>query len=87
MQAMQLSVFTILPSVLLSGFLFPFAAMPGWAQIIGNVVPATHFLRVVRTVMLKGGNVGDIGGSLLAMLAILAVVSVVAMLRYRQTLD
>ncbi len=87
MQAMQLSMFTILPSVLLSGFLFPFAAMPGWAQVIGNVVPATHFLRVVRTVMLKGGGAADVGGELVAMLAILAVVSVIAMLRYRQTLD
>lgn len=87
MQAMQLSVFTILPSVLLSGFLFPFAAMPGWAQIIGNVVPATHFLRVVRTVMLKGGDVADVAGPLLAMVIILAVISTIAMLRYRQTLD
>lgn len=87
MQAMQLSMFTILPSVLLSGFLFPFAAMPGWAQIIGNAVPATHFLRVVRTVMLKGGEVGDIAGDLWALVAILVVISSVAMLRYRQTLD
>jgi ABC-2 type transport system permease protein len=87
MQAMQLSVFTILPSVLLSGFLFPFAAMPGWAQIIGNIVPATHFLRIVRSVMLKGGGVGDVGGELGALLITLAVVSVIAMLRYRQTLD
>src|SRR5690606_4855710 len=62
MQAMQLSMFTILPSVLLSGFLFPFAAMPGWAQIIGNVVPATHFLRIVRAVMLKGSGIADVGG-------------------------
>jgi ABC-2 type transport system permease protein len=87
MQAMQLSFFTILPSVLLSGFLFPFAAMPGWAQVIGSAVPATHFLRVVRTVMLKGGGMGDIAGELWALLAILVVISVVAMLRYRQTLD
>jgi ABC-2 type transport system permease protein len=87
MQAMQLSMFTILPSVLLSGFLFPFAAMPGWAQIIGSAVPATHFLRVVRTVMLKGGDIGDVAGEMWAMVAILIVISVVAMLRYRQTLD
>lgn len=87
MQAMQLSIFTILPSVLLSGFLFPFAAMPGWAQILGNVVPATHFLRVVRSVMLKGGDVGDIAGPLWALVAILLVISMVAILRYRRTLD
>jgi len=87
MQAMQLSMFTILPSVLLSGFLFPFAAMPGWAQILGNIVPATHFLRVVRAVMLKGGGVADVAGELWALIAILLVISTIAMLRYRQTLD
>jgi len=87
LQAMQLSMFTILPSVLLSGFLFPFAAMPGWAQIIGNIVPATHFLRVVRSVMLKGGTIGDVAGELWALVAILLVISIIAMLRYRQTLD
>ena len=87
MQAMQLSMFTILPSVLLSGFLFPFAAMPGWAQIIGDVVPATHFLRIVRAVMLKGGGLVDVGGELWALVAILVGISAIAMLRYRQTLD
>ena len=87
MQAMQLSMFTILPSVLLSGFLFPFAAMPGWAQILGDVVPATHFLRIVRAVMLKGSGIADVGGELWALVAILLVISTIAMLRYRQTLD
>jgi ABC-2 type transport system permease protein len=87
MQAMQLSMFTILPSVLLSGFLFPFAAMPGWAQVLGQVVPATHFLKIVRKVMLKGGGLGDIGGELWALVVILIVVSGIAMARYRQTLD
>ena len=76
MQAMQLSFFTILPSILLSGFMFPFAGMPGWAQFIGQAVPATHFLRVIRMVMLKGGVV-----------LILVVISAAAMHRYRQTLD
>lgn len=87
MQAMQLSFFTILPSILLSGFMFPFAGMPGWAQIIGQAVPATHFLRVVRKVMLKGGEVADVTGELGALLVILVVISGIAMLRYRQTLD
>jgi ABC-2 type transport system permease protein len=87
MQAMQLSMFTILPSVLLSGFLFPFAAMPGWAQVLGNIVPATHFLRVVRIVMLKGGDIGDVAGEFWALVAILIVISTIAMLRYRRTLD
>lgn len=87
MQAMQLSFFTILPSILLSGFLFPFAGMPGWAQFIGEGVPATHFLRVVRKVMLKGGDVSDVLPQIWALAIILVVISVVAMLRYRQTLD
>lgn len=87
MQAMQLSFFTILPSILLSGFMFPFAGMPGWAQFIGQGVPATHFLRIVRKVMLKGGEVADVTGELWALVAILLVISAIAMLRYRQTLD
>lgn len=87
MQAMQLSFFTILPSVLLSGFMFPFAGMPGWAQGIGAAVPATHFIRLVRMVMLKGADSGDVGGEFLALTVIVCVISVVAMLRYRQTLD
>ena len=87
MQAMQLSFFTILPSILLSGFMFPFAGMPGWAQAIGTGVPATHFLRIVRMVMLKGGDVADITGELGALAAILLVIAAIAMLRYRQTLD
>jgi ABC-2 type transport system permease protein len=87
MQAMQLSIFTILPSILLSGFMFPFAGMPGWAQVLGMAVPATHFLRVVRGVMLKGGDVGDVAGNFLSLFVILIAISLVAMLRYRQTLD
>lgn len=87
MQAMQLSFFTILPSVLLSGFMFPFAGMPGWAQAIGTMVPATHFIRLVRKVMLKGAGIGDVSAEFVALTVILVVISVAAMLRYRQTLD
>jgi ABC-2 type transport system permease protein len=87
MQAMQLSFFTILPSILLSGFMFPFAGMPGWAQVLGTGVPATHFLLIVRKVMLKGGELADVSHELMALGIILVVISVVAMLRYRQTLD
>jgi ABC-2 type transport system permease protein len=87
MQAMQLSFFTILPSILLSGFMFPFAGMPGWAQVLGQIVPATHFLRIIRAVMLKGGDVPDVATESGALLIILVVISLVAMLRYRQTLD
>ena len=87
MQAMQLSFFTLLPTILLSGFMFPFAAMPGWAQTIGNAIPATHFLRLVRKVMLKGANLADIAGDLANIALILLVISVIALRRYRQTLD
>lgn len=87
MQAMQLSFFTILPSILLSGFMFPFAGMPAWAQALGSAVPATHFLRIVRKVMLKAGALPDIGGDLLALGLILLVIATAAILRYRQTLD
>ena len=87
MQAMQLSFFTILPSILLSGFMFPFAGMPGWAQALGSCVPATHFLRIVRKVMLKGGGLPDISADLGALGLILLAIAVLAMLRYRQTLD
>jgi ABC-2 type transport system permease protein len=87
MQAMQLAFMTILPSILLSGFMFPFAGMPGWAQALGTAVPATHFLRIVRKVMLKGAEIGDITGDLTALVIIMAAITAIAMLRYRQTLD
>src|SRR3569623_226175 len=87
MQAMQLSIFTILPSILLSGFMFPFAGMPGWAQFLGQGVPATHFLRIIRAVMLKGGDVADVAGECGALAVILVEISIIAMLRFRQTLD
>ena len=87
MQAMQLSFFTILPSILLSGFMFPFAGMPVWAQFLGTGVPATHFLRLIRKVMLKGAGVGDVTSEYTALVIILLVVGAIAAKRYRQTLD
>jgi ABC-2 type transport system permease protein len=84
---MQLSFFTILPSVLLSGFMFPFAGMPGWAQAIGTAVPATHFIALVRKVMLKGAQAGDVSTQFWALTIILVAIAIAAMLRYRQTLD
>ena len=87
MQAMQLSFFTLLPSILLSGFMFPFAAMPSWAQAIGTAIPTTHFLRLVRKVMLKGAGMSDIAGNMLGIVLIMAVIVIVALRRYRQTLD
>ncbi|MEO8114474.1 MAG: ABC transporter permease [Phenylobacterium sp.] len=87
LQAMQMSVFYILPSILLSGFMFPFRGMPVWAQAIGQVIPVTHFLRVVRGALLKGQGLGDQWRELLALLAFVCVVTALAMARYRRTLD
>ncbi|MCA0043279.1 ABC transporter permease [Celeribacter litoreus] len=87
LQAMQLSFFTILPTVLLSGFMFPFAAMPVWAQTLGTAIPATHFLRLVRKVMLKGAGFQEVLPNMGAIVVILLVVIVIALKRYRQTLD
>ncbi len=87
MQAMQLTFMVFLPSVLLSGFLFPFAAMPGWAQAIGECVPITHFIRIVRKVMLKGASLADIGTDLWPLVVILIAIATLALIRYRRTLD
>ena len=85
--AMQMSFFYILPSILLSGFMFPFRGMPVWAQWIGEAVPVTHFLRVVRGSLLKGQSVGDQWRELAALGAFVCVVTALAMARYRRTLD
>lgn len=87
LQAMQMSFFFFLPSILMSGFMFPFRGMPDWAQVIGEGLPLTHFLRVVRGVMLKGIGIADAWMDVWPMLVFLLAVSVLAMLRYRQTLD
>lgn len=87
LQAMQMSVFYILPSILLSGFMFPFRGMPAWAQALGEIVPVTHFLRVVRGALLKGQDIGDMWRELLALLAFVCLVTALAMARYRRTLD
>jgi len=87
LQAMQMSFFYILPSILLSGFMFPFRGMPVWAQWIGQVIPVTHFLRVVRGALLKGQDLGDMWRELVALLAFVCVVTALAMARYRRTLD
>lgn len=87
MQAMQMTFFVFLPSILLSGFMFPFAAMPGWAQAIGEALPITHFLRIVREVMLKGAGFSDIVNDLWPIAAILAVLALASLARFRRTLD
>ena len=87
LQAMQMTVFFLLPAILLSGFAFPFAGMPRWAQIIGEMLPATHFLRIVRGVLLKANTMGEIAGELWPLLLFTLVVGSVALLRFRRTLD
>jgi len=87
MQAMQMTMFFFLPNMLLSGFMFPFRGMPGWAQAIGEVLPLTHFLRIVRGVLLKGNGLADILPELWPMLAFLLGALTLALLRYRRTLD
>ncbi len=87
LQAMQLTFFFFLPSILLSGFMFPFRGMPGWAQVIGEVLPLTHFLRIVRGIMLKGNGIAEIMPNVWPIALFMLVAGVVAMLRYRQTLD
>jgi ABC-2 type transport system permease protein len=87
MQAMQLTFFFFLPSILLSGFMFPFAGMPGWAQVLGEALPLTHFLRVVRAIMLKGSTFTDIQWEIAALLLFALVFAGLALLRFRRTLD
>jgi ABC-2 type transport system permease protein len=87
MQALQLTVFFFLPSILLSGFMFPFRGMPNWAQWVGEVLPLTHFLRVVRAVMLKGAGAADVGWETGVLCLFIAVYAMIALLRFRRTLD
>jgi ABC-2 type transport system permease protein len=87
MQAMQMTMFFFLPSILLSGFMFPFRGMPVWAQWLGEVFPLTHFLRIVRGIMLKGSDFAEVSPHVWPLAVILAVVSVLALTRYQRTLD
>jgi ABC-2 type transport system permease protein len=87
LQAMQLTFFFFLPSILLSGFMFPFRGMPGWAQVIGEVLPLTHFLRIVRGIMLKGNGLSEIAPELWPIGLFMLGAGLVALKRYRQTLD
>ena len=87
LQAMQLSFFYMLPSILLSGFMFPFRGMPEWAQALGSVIPVTHFLRVVRGALLKGQGLADMAPSLSALIVFVVIITAAALSRYRTTLD
>jgi len=87
MQSMQMTLFYFLPNILLSGFMFPFRGMPRWAQWLGEVLPLTHFLRIVRAIMLKGAGAGDLWPEVAAIAAFMAAMGTIALLRYRQTID
>ncbi|MFL6579328.1 MAG: ABC transporter permease [Burkholderiales bacterium] len=87
LQAMQMTFFFFLPSILLSGFMFPFRGMPHWAQWIGNVLPLTHFLTLVRGLMLKGNSFVDLWPSLWPILVFMIVVMALGLKAYRRTLD
>lgn len=87
LQAMQMAFFFFLPSILLSGFMFPFRGMPEWAQWIGTCLPLTHFLRIVRGILLKGSGVLEIAPEVWPLLAFFVVAMTIGVKRYRQTLD
>jgi ABC-2 type transport system permease protein len=86
-QAMQMTLFFFLPSILLSGFMFPFRGMPPWAQVLGEILPLTHFLRIVRGILLKGNGLSEVALQLWQIALFGVVVLTIAVMRYRKTLD
>ena len=87
MQAMQLTFFFFLPSILLSGFMFPFKGMPVWAQRLGEFFPLTHFLRMIRAVMLKGADLDAVDKPMLVLALFVIGYMLLALMRFRRTLD
>lgn len=87
LQAVQMGFFFFLPSIMLSGFMFPFRGMPEWAQVLGEALPLTHFLRVVRGILLKGNGWSEIALDVAAMAAFVLAAGTIAIKRYRMTLD
>jgi ABC-2 type transport system permease protein len=87
LQAMQMSIMFFLPNILLSGFMFPFAGMPQWAQWIGEMLPLTHYLRIVRAIMLKGATLADLHYDTLALFGLMLLAMGIAVTRFRRTLD
>jgi ABC-2 type transport system permease protein len=87
LQAMQMSMMFFLPSILLSGFMFPFAGMPAWAQYVGECLPLTHYLRIVRAIMLKGATMQNLRFDALALAALMLLAMTIAVTRFRRTLD
>ena len=87
LQAMQMTIMWFLPNILLSGFLFPFAGMPQWAQWVGEALPLTHYLRIVRSIMLKGSSITDLHYDAMALSVLMLVAMTIAVTRFRRTLD
>ena len=87
LQAMQMSMMFFLPNILLSGFMFPFAGMPLWAQWIGEALPLTHYLRIVRSIMLKGSTLPDLQVDTLMLAGLMLIAMLIAVRRFRRTLD
>jgi ABC-2 type transport system permease protein len=87
LQAMQMSIMFFLPNILLSGFMFPFAGMPVWAQWIGEALPLTHYLRIARAIMLKGATIGEVQYDAIALFILMLVAMAIAVSRFRRTLD
>ncbi|TFV77896.1 ABC transporter permease [Bradyrhizobium frederickii] len=87
LQAIQMSFMFFLPSILLSGFMFPFAGMPVWAQYVGECLPLTHYLRIVRAIMLKGATMQNLHFDTLALAALMLLAMTIAVTRFRRTLD
>ena len=87
LQAMQLSMMFFLPSILLSGFMFPFAGMPVWAQYLGEGLPLTHYIRIVRAILLKGATVANLQYDAIALIVLMLLAMTIAVTRFRRTLD
>ncbi|WED43329.1 ABC transporter permease [Legionella cardiaca] len=87
LQAVQGAMFFFLPSILLSGFMFPFRGMPDWAQVLGNILPLTHFLIIVRGILLKGNGFLEVWSEIIPIAIFMVIVMFIGFKRYRQTLD
>jgi ABC-2 type transport system permease protein len=87
LQAVQMAMMFFLPNMLLSGFLFPFAGMPKWAQYVGETLPVTHYVRIVRSIMLKGSSLADLQVDAAALVVLMVVAMTIAVTRFRRTLD
>ena len=87
LQAMQMSMMFFLPNILLSGFMFPFAGMPVWAQWVGEFLPLTHYLRIVRSIMLKGSTLELLHYDAIALTGLMLLAMLIAVTRFRRTLD